>query len=231
MKTPRLVTGFLSLAFLLLFFAGCAPVVPMNKQFYNSKKVGVVLEVSNIGMAKSGSQGLLDMALTPGDRFKEPLQKIEKKIHLKDTLQQKIARILGSRNKAFVFLPDGTNYENLPDFSKPKSKKKFPKKDFRSLKGDNEIDEVLYINVKYGLLVSYYGVIETGKQGYVNLTTQIIDLTDNSFLQAQTNQTVADIKGNWKSGADYENLKNAIQSAVRSSMKALEVNLQEQQSL
>jgi hypothetical protein len=79
----------------------------------------------------------------------------------------------------------------------------------------------MYIKVKYGLLVSYYGVIETGKQGYVNIATEIVDLTDNGLLQQQNIQTVASIKGNWKKGEDFGNLKSAIQEAIDNSVSTL----------
>jgi lysylphosphatidylglycerol synthetase-like protein (DUF2156 family) len=66
------------------------------------------------------------------------------------------------------------------------------------LKTTNNVDEILFVKVRHGLLVSYYGLIETGKQGYVNIGTEIVDLGDNALLQQGNIQTVASIKGNWK---------------------------------
>jgi hypothetical protein len=37
----------------------CVTTLPLNQQFY-TKKVGIILQVDSIGMAKAGGQGLLD---------------------------------------------------------------------------------------------------------------------------------------------------------------------------
>jgi hypothetical protein len=217
MKLLKLTFGILFLATL----TSCVTALPINKQFYNSKKVGVILQVDSIGMAKAGSQGLLDMAFTPGNRFKEPLQEVEPKLNLNEILTAEITSILNSKSKQFKFITENIDYQKLDKFDKPNSDKKYSKKDFRNLKTDNNVDEIMYIKVKYGLLVSYYGVIETGKQGYVNIGTQIVDLTDNALLQQQNIQTVASIKGNWKKGEDFGNLKSAIQEAIDNSVSTL----------
>jgi hypothetical protein len=217
MKLLKLTFGILFLATL----TSCVTALPINKQFYNSKKVGVILQVDSIGMAKAGSQGLLDMAFTPGNRFKEPLQEVEPKLNLNEILTAEITSILNSKSKQFKFITENIDYQKLDKFDKPNSDKKYSKKDFRNLKTVNNVDEIMYIKVKYGLLVSYYGVIETGKQGYVNIATEIVDLTDNGLLQQQNIQTVASIKGNWKKGEDFGNLKSAIQEAIDNSVSTL----------
>jgi hypothetical protein len=217
MKLLKLTFGILFLATL----TSCVTALPINKQFYNSKKVGVILQVDSIGMAKAGSQGLLDMAFTPGNRFKEPLQEVEPKLNLNEILTAEITSILNSKSKQFKFITENIDYQKLDKFDKPNSDKKYSKKDFRNLKTDKNVDEIMYIKVKYGLLVSYYGVIETGKQGYVNIATEIVDLTDNGLLQQQNIQTVASIKGNWKKGEDFGNLKSAIQEAIDNSVSTL----------
>lgn len=163
MKTLKLTFGIL----FLLLVTSCAAPLALNQQFYNSKKVGVILQVDSIGMAKAGSQGLLDMAFTPGNRFKEPLQKVEPKLDFNKTLKTEITTLLNSKNKQFQFITEKFDYQALNKFDKPNSAKKYSKKDFRNLKISNNVDEILFVKVKYGILVSYYGVIEIGKQGYV----------------------------------------------------------------
>ncbi len=59
MKLLKLTFGLL----FLLTVTSCVTTIPLNQQFYNTKKVGVILQVDSIGMAKAGGQGLLDMAL------------------------------------------------------------------------------------------------------------------------------------------------------------------------
>lgn len=217
MKLLKLTFGLL----FLLTVTSCVTTLPLNKQFYNTKKVGVILQVDSIGMAKAGGQGLLDMALTPGNRFTEPLKKVEPKFHLNETLKSEITSILNAKNKQFQFIDQKIDYQNLTKFEKPNSNKKYSKKDFRNLKASNNVDEILFVKVKYGILVSYYGMIELDKQGYVNIGTEVIDLTDNSLLQQEMFQTVAKMNGNWKKGDDFGNLTNAIQDAIDSSLTTL----------
>ena len=217
MKLLKLTLGFL----FLLSVTSCVTTLPLNQQFYNSKKVGIILQVDSIGMAKAGGQGLLDMALTPGNRFTEPLKKVEPKFNLNETLKTEISNILNSKNKQFLFIDEKIDYQNLTKFEKPNSDKKYSKKDFRNLKNSNNVDEIMFVKVKYGLLVSYYGMIELDKQGYVNIGTEVVDLSDNSLLQQENFQTVANMNGNWKKGEDFENLKNSIQDAINSSLITL----------
>ena len=218
MKLLKLTLGLL----FLLTVTSCVTTLPLNQQFYNNKKVGVILQIDSIGMAKAGGQGLLDMALTKGSRFREPLKKVEQKFNLNETFKSEITAILNKKNKQFQFIDQKIEYKNLMEFEKPNSSKKYYKKDLRSLKSALNVDEIMYVKVRYGILVSYYGMIELDKQGYVNIGTEIVDLTDNSLLQRENLQTTAKINGNWKEGEDFENLKNAIQNAIDSSITILE---------
>ncbi|NJM80793.1 MAG: hypothetical protein HC854_16465 [Flavobacterium sp.] len=211
-----------NIKYIILLLSGiivtsCATVVPLNKEFYNTKKVGVILQIDSIRMAKSGSQGLLDMALTPGNRFTEPLKKVEPKLNINEIIKNEITYILNKRNKQFEYLTEKIDFKSLNNFEKPNSKKKYSKKDYRHLKKTNDVDEILLVNVNYGILVSYYGVIETGKNGYVNIRSQIIDLSDNSLLQNDNVMTTSKIIGNWKEGEDYSNLKNSNEEAITNS--------------
>lgn len=217
MKLLKLTLGF----FLLLTVTSCVTTLPLNQQFYNNKKVGIILQVDSIGMAKAGGQGLLDMALTSGNRFREPLKKVETNFFLMDTLKSKIAVILNEKNKQFQFIEQKIDYKNLSKFEKPNSAKKYSKIDFRTFKTSNNVDEIMFVKVKYGILVNYYGMIELDKQGYVSIETEIVDLSDNSLLEQEIYQTSAKIIGNWKEGEDFENLKNAIQYAINNSIEIL----------
>jgi len=217
MKLLKVTFGIL----FLLIVTSCITTLPLNQQFYNTKKVGVILQVDSIGMAKEGGQGLLDMALTSGNRFKEPLKKVEPKFNLYETLKSEITNILNTKNKQFQFIEQKIDYKTLAKFEKPNSNKKYSKIDFRNLKSIYNVDEIMFVKVKYGLLVSYYGMIELDKQGYVNIGTEIIDLSDNSLLQQENIQTSVKMNGNWKKGEDFENLKNSIQNAINGSLITL----------
>ena len=217
MKLLKLTFGLI----FLLIVTSCVTTLPLNQQFYNTKKVGVILQVDSIGMARDGGQGLLDMAITSGNRFTETLKKVEPKFNLNETLKSEITNILNSKNKQFQFIDKKIDYQNLTNFEKPNSEKKYSKKDFRNLKAINNVDEILFVKVKYGILVSYSGFIELDKQGYVNIGTEVIDLNDNSLLQQENFQTVAKMNGNWKKGEDFGNLTNSINDAINNSISTL----------
>jgi hypothetical protein len=140
---------------------------------------------------------------------------------LNETLKSEITNIFNAKIKQFQFIDQKIDYQNLTKFEKPNSDKKYSKKDFRNLKASNNVDEILFVKVKYGILVSYYGMIELDKQGYVNIGTEVIDLTDNSLLQQENFQTVAKMDGNWKKGEDFGNLTKSIQDAINSSITTL----------
>lgn len=70
----------ISLLVLVTVVSSCVTTLPVNTQFYSAKKVGVIITIDSIGIAKAGGQGLLDMALTPGNRFHEPLKAVEPQI-------------------------------------------------------------------------------------------------------------------------------------------------------
>ena len=101
------------------------------------------MQVNTVGMANIGPQGLLNMAFTQGNRFKQPLKNVEPKLNLKQTLKTEISNVLNSKNKQFQFLTDKFDYEALSKFEKPKSDKKFNKKDLRKFKTTNDILQIL----------------------------------------------------------------------------------------
>lgn len=61
----------------LLSITSCSTTLPLSQQFYNDKKVGVILQVDSIGMAKAGSQGLLEMAFNQTTDLKNHFKKLK----------------------------------------------------------------------------------------------------------------------------------------------------------
>ncbi len=93
--------------------------------------------------------------------------------------------------------------------------------DYRGLMAKHDVDEILIVNARHGVLVSYFGVIEVEKQAYVEISTEIIDLNDNSLLQQQDLENPSTIKGHWKKGENYENLRRSIEEAISKSFREL----------
>lgn len=204
----------ISLLVLVTVVSSCVTTVPLNAQFYSAKKVGVIITIDSIGIAKAGGQGLLDMALTPGNRFHEPLKAVEPQLNCKEVLKIELQKAMNSKNKPSEFLELTMNVNALGKFETKDKSKKYANIDYRKLKDTYQVDEILHVKVKYGLLVSYYGVIETGKEGFCEINSSIIDLEDNSLLQKETLKSINPINGNWKKGDNYANLKFAIQNSI-----------------
>lgn len=204
----------ISLLVLATVVTSCVTTIPLNAQFYSAKKVGIIITIDSIGIAKAGGQGLLDMALTPGNRFHEPLKAVEPQLNCKEVLKIELQKVMNAKNKPTEFLELKMNVNALGKFETKDKSKKYATIDYRKLKDTYHVDEILHLKVKYGLLVSYYGVIETGKEGFCEINSSIINLEDNSLLQKETLKSINPINGNWKKGDNYANLKFAIQNSI-----------------
>jgi hypothetical protein len=210
-------TGIL---FVLITISSCAVKIPLSSDYFsNQKKVGIFIVVDSIGVFQEGAQGLLDMALTPGNRFSEPLQIVDKTVNPAAKITSLYIELFKSKGKATKVLEDMEYYE-VSEFEKPKSSKlKFHNYDWRTLKSKG-IDELLIVNVQYGLMVEYFGVIETNKKGSCKIDSQIINLIDNSIVFSDFSYADNRIDGKWKTPPEYENLSNAISGAIE---KAIEI--------
>ncbi|MEM9685832.1 MAG: hypothetical protein AAF934_02800 [Bacteroidota bacterium] len=211
---------FLLCLILTGFFAiGCAVKIPLSTTYFqNNKKVGVIYNIDSISVYKQGAQGLLDMALTSGKRFREPLNIVDKTINPTEKIKNQYRNTFSQHNKSLIEIDYDYDVKKMTKFTKPSDSKKYHKYDLRALRS-NGIDEVLIINVRYGLLVSYYGMIETGKAGDCRIESEIIDLTDNSIIYKNFSVYSERIKGKWKTPPDYENLKNSIELAINNTLE------------
>lgn len=58
------------LSLLALFFISCQIQVPLSADYWtNTSKVGIMVNVNPAAKFRQGSQGLLDLALTSGDKY------------------------------------------------------------------------------------------------------------------------------------------------------------------
>jgi hypothetical protein len=224
MKNLKLFTLFTLISITLL---GCiATVVPIDKSFYsNQKKTGIIYSIDSIGVFREGAQGILDIAITPGNKYSKALLEVDKHINPMERIKEFYSDLLTSKGKTFTEINFNIKNKNLPKFDKPSStKKKYYKYDFRDLKKKG-IDEVIIVQVKYGIVVSYYAMIETGRAGYSNISTSIVDLHDNSLLYKNSNVSKHEITGKWKLPPYYKKLKKTIQMAITESIEKEKENI------
>lgn len=218
---------FLKFSFIALLFVllnSCVSSIPVNNNFYsNGNKMGIIVYIEYIALTQVGSRGLLDLALTPGNRFKAPLDSIAPSFDFRDRIKSEVAVLMEKRGKNFEFLPDDIDLKTVERYKAPeKSKLKYSKMDLRSFKEKYGVKEIMIVDVKYGLAVGYYGMIETGKDGFSMIYTEFVNLDNNSLLGRNTFQSMGKMKGNWKKD-DYINLKKAINDAMNESIRFMKV--------
>lgn len=204
----------------ILFAAGCAVNVPLSTDYFQSeKRVGIILIKNDITTFKEGSQGALDHLLTLGNKYREPLEIVDKEINPNIIISELYQEIFKSNSKQLQTIDESINFKNLEKFQKPESEKIFHKYDLRYLKPKLEIDELLLVNVNYGLIINYYSIIEIGRMGYCKISSEIINLDDNSIIYKNQSISKETMKGKWKTPPLYENLKNTIKKAIDNSIQ------------
>jgi len=213
--TPKFLT---LLVLIVILTSSCAiKKYALSPDFYSSEsKVGVILVTNEIGILQSGSRGALDLLLTQGKKYKEPLEAIDSKVNPKTKFEKLHLELLKSKGKNVTIVDREFDESQFEKFVKPDKSKNYFKKDIRSLKDKYKVDELMIASISYGLNINYYGMIETGKGGYTHIATHIIDLNDNSIIYK------TDSWGNGKLGKKwdippYEPLRIAIASALQQS--------------
>lgn len=202
---------------IFLFASSCkvSKSLPAN-YFNNQKKVGLILVKDSISMTKTGSQGLIDMALTPGKRFTKPLLSVAKMLDFEDDLKKVYIDAFNVRNKELKEENFNLNLNDIGDYPKrksPQNKVKYYPQDLRILKRDN-LDELLIVRVKYGLLNTYSGFIEIMKEGYCKIEVFIVDLETNEVVYRGSSEGKERLKGEWKLPPEYSKLRHSIESAI-----------------
>lgn len=198
----------------MLLLTSCVSKVALSPEYWNkSSKVGVLVNINPPSRYKSGGQGLLDMAVTSGNKYDEALKIIGNKIQPKDELINMYSEILKSKGKELILIEENFDSKTTPKFNGQKLEgKKYSRYDFSNLKSKYNIDELLFIDVNYGFLISYYGMIETGKMAHVLLNTNLINLSDNSLIMSNMNEKDEILK-KWKEN-NFENSVQGVRSAL-----------------
>jgi predicted small secreted protein len=98
--------------------------------------------------------------------------------------------------------------------------KKYSNYNFTYLKNKYNVDELLFVNLKWGVMISYYSMIETGREGFCYFDTRLVNTSDNSLHLSNNNSQFSIIKGKWNVEPEYENAVSNIKIALD---KAIEI--------
>lgn len=217
MKTKTIIIILVS-----AFLTSCMTTIPLSDNYFTStKKVGIIQLKNEITNYRQGSQGLLDMALTQGNKYQEPLRIIDENIQPFQEIFNTYEAIYKRKGKELIILDGGINFDAWKRFptNTGASNKKYYKYDLRHLKEKYDIDELLLVDVKYGVLVNYYSFAEIGRYGYCNISSIIVDLSDNSLQYKNASEVSKQVKGKWKTPPKYEKLQNGIDAAIVEAIK------------
>ncbi len=214
--------NFLGLVVLLFVLVSCVSNVPMNSEYLKKpSKVGVFVNVNDPQKYREGSQGLLDLAVTSGDKYQPLLDLTKKEIDRKNDLINLYTETLNAKGKEVVVIDEIFDAKTAMKFKGDKVEgKKYYNYDMKYLKEKYGVDDVVFVNVSWGVIISYYSMIETGRSGYTYLENRVIDLKDNSLYYANDNVQTAIIKGKWNMPPNYDNAKSKIKESMD---KAIEI--------
>ena len=208
--------NFLSLIAIFAVLVSCKVNVPMSSEYLQKpSKVGIFVNVNDPQKYREGSQGLLDLAVTSGDKYQPLLDLAKNEIKIKEELIQIYSDALKTRGKEIVIIEDKFDTKTALRFKGDKAEgKKYFTFDMRDFKSKYGVDDIIFVNVNWGLMISYYSMIETGRMGYAYLDNSVIDMKDNSLYFAQDNVQAVPIKGKWNTPPNYENAMGKIAEAV-----------------
>ncbi|WP_299458614.1 hypothetical protein [uncultured Microscilla sp.] len=200
----------------LLLLNGCALKVKIKKEFYaNKTKVGIVYIIDDIQLGRMGAQDVLDLALTQGNKYLEPLAIVDKKMDVLHTIKTFYPQVLNERGKQYVTLDYTLRPDKLALYKTKKVKgKKHYKYDLRFLKAQLQVDELLIVRVAYGLLINYSGFITFSRFGYCRIGSEIVNLHDNTLMYQGESYKHKQIKGKWRTPPEYLNIRTAIKTAI-----------------
>lgn len=206
------------LLLIYLFFLGCASskFIALDPNFTNSNKsIGIIIISTDASHYREGGQGLLDMVVTAGEKYKSALTKVNEKLSPIKEIKVLFSDILKNKNKEFEFIEYDFDEKKFQSFQDNRvASKKYFKKDIRGLKHELGIDEIMLIEFRHGLLVSYYGFIELERKGFASIATQIIDLEDNSLLYSKSHEVGVKIDGKWNENEKYIPLLSAVENSI-----------------
>ena len=214
--------NFLAFIAMLSVMVSCVSNVPMNSEYFQKpSKVGILVNFTEPQKFREGSQGLLDLAVTSGDKYQPLLDVAKNEIDRKNELIAIYSETLKAKGKEVVVIDENFDYKTAAKFKGDKVEgKKYGTYDMRYLKEKYNVDDIVFVNVNWGVIISYYSMVETGRAGYALISNRVVNLNDNSLYFSNDNPQAVVIKGKWNTPPNFDNAKSKIEEALN---KAIEV--------
>lgn len=213
----------LHLVILSSVLSACSPKIALPTDYFNNgKSVGILFYINPIGVYREGQQGILDVALTPGNKFIEPLNVVDKQLDLKTYVKDFLNSAYTDSDKSIKVI----SYDFFPAVLKKyknaayEQGKRYYTYDLSSYK-DRGVEEMVVIEANYGILASYYGFIQTDIRSMSELKVKIVHLHDNSLIYSRKSRGLHPIPQGWKSPPEYKSLEVSIKAAMIKSLQDL----------
>lgn len=205
----------MAILFTIAFLSSCAPKqIALNKANYHAQNnVAVVVYTPTTYVGKGGSQGLLDIAVTPQTKYKEAIQLLSDTYtsKIEDEIKGECKKIYDYTGKKYIILDSVASLPTITVDNKEKL-------DYQYIKEKYNVDQVQEVWCTYGVTINYYGFVETDKYTFVNLISTITDIEKQEKIQQYNKDNKSQLKRKWKNN-DYaifkELLNNNIKLALR----------------
>ncbi len=191
--------------------------------FHSPSKVRIIVatQIGYFGRTGSSGLGLLGGVLSTttkpsGGKYQAALDALEPTLNPTEKVKEFYKNLFIGFGKNAIIIDEKMDPTVLVDFKSPKgSGKKYYEKDIRFLKDKYQVDNVLLVGVNYGVRSIYsYGVVEQNRRGMASINTEIVDVSDNSYIVTDGSQYWEKIDGDWDTPPAYENLKKSIAAAI-----------------
>lgn len=191
-----------------------------NKTYFTTpSKVGLYVKVSLQNSKTAGSGGLLGAVISSAGssgKYDEPLRVLDPQLNPLGRFEEFYKATYSAKGKTVMTVRENLDSVELKEFEDPSAAgKKYYKKDLRFLKENLNIDEILIVFVEYGIRGIYSYGIETNRVGEATVQTQVINLSDNSYIMKESSRAYEDVAGKWNTPPGYESVKNSLQTAIR----------------
>ena len=175
-----------------------------------------------VGGAMSGvASGAMNSGGTANPKYTEALNIISPEVNPNGRLKKYFTNYLENKGKTVTVVENKFEKGALKKFEAPNKKKKYSKIDFRFLADTYQLDELLIVNVQYGLHSDYSYGIETGTYANTSIIVEIVNLKDNSILYKDYVTVGAALNKDWNTPPEYMSLKSSISKSVYDAVAAI----------
>jgi len=217
----------------LLTLSSCATITPnfsVKQDFWNDKTkvIGVAIgDMPNPTTHKSGSQGLLDMAINNANAGDLETHLNSLDVSKINNVADKITAYLKGKGLRVKRISERVDIESLKEVEAQNDDAKkvyYGSRDYSPLKNKYGIDKIVLINiVRIGTIRNYYGFIPLGApKGLSHLGGYIINLDTNQLEWKQSVvQTAPNAGGEWDTPPNFDGLTDSMYTAFNQSRNML----------